>query len=123
MPALNFKKQFANKIISGEKRQTIRANRKDGRDPKAGQPLMLYTGMRTKSCVKLMDAVCVSADPINIFQVSREGKVILGDSYQELDRNQIGALARADGFESISDFFDFFKNTHGLPFLGWLIKW
>lgn len=43
--------------MSGEKRQTIRANRKDGRDPKQGQPLMLYTGMRTKSCVKLIDKI------------------------------------------------------------------
>ena len=55
MPALNFKKEFADKVASGEKRQTIRALRKDGKNPRPGQKLYLYTGMRTKYCRKCGD--------------------------------------------------------------------
>ena len=33
MPALNFQKRFADDVESGRKCQTIRAPRKDGRDP------------------------------------------------------------------------------------------
>lgn len=60
MPSLNFKKQFAPMIKEGLKpenertgrikRQTIRAYRKDGRNPHPGDVLHLFTGMRTKSC-------------------------------------------------------------------------
>ena len=66
MPALNFKKQFADKVERGEKRQTIRALRADGRNPQPGQTLFLYTGMRTKSCRKLGEAVCSSVEQIDI---------------------------------------------------------
>lgn len=48
MPALNFKAQFAPLVESGAKRRTIRAFRKDKRDPKQGDTLYLYTGLRTK---------------------------------------------------------------------------
>ena len=51
MPALNFKKQFAEKVETGEKRQTVRAKRK--RAFVVGDKLYLYTGMRTKYCRKL----------------------------------------------------------------------
>ena len=38
MPLLGFQKQFAPLVESGEKRQTIRAYRKDGKDPKPMAP-------------------------------------------------------------------------------------
>ena len=48
MPALNFQKRFADLVESGEKCQTIRKCSKDGRDPKVGDTLYLYTGQRPK---------------------------------------------------------------------------
>ena len=54
MPALNFQAQFAPLVESGEKRQTIRAYRKDGRDPTPGCKLYFFTGMRTKACRPLI---------------------------------------------------------------------
>ncbi len=54
MPSLNFQARFAPLVESGEKRQTIRAYRKDGRDPKRGDKLYLFTGMRTKACRPLI---------------------------------------------------------------------
>ena len=53
MPALNFRAEFADAVERGEKCQTIRAYRKDGRNPKPGDTLHLYTGMRTRACRRL----------------------------------------------------------------------
>ena len=66
MVAFNFKAQFADAVERGVKRQTIRAIRKDGRVPHIGSALQLYTGMRTKNCRKLKDAVCTNVWPITI---------------------------------------------------------
>ena len=118
MPALNFKKEFAAAVERGEKRQTIRAPRRDGR-PSAtiGARLMLYTGMRTKSCRKLMDAVCTNTSQIVI--TSNPYRIIVNGV--EVDDDE--AFARADGFDNVMDFYDFFDTTHGLPFEGALIEW
>lgn len=126
MPALNFKKEFAPLVELGlkgpkhheAKRQTIRARRKDGRDPRQGQQLYLYTGMRTCVCRKLGEAECKSVQPIVIeenYDIYVSSKCL--DMEEEID------LARADGFKSRSDFYLFFKKTHSLPFYGFLIKW
>jgi protein gp37 len=66
MPALNFKKQFAPLVETFKKRQTIRALRKDNRNPRPGQTLYLYTGMRTKGCKKLGEATCKKVTQITI---------------------------------------------------------
>jgi len=55
MPALNFQEQFADRVASGEKQQTIRAWRK--RPFRTGDKLFLYTGMRhPKACRELGEA-------------------------------------------------------------------
>ena len=117
MPALNFQKQFAPKVESGEKRQTIRALRKDGRDPKTGDTLYLYTGMRTKSCRKLREEKANKVQDITITDAMTflDGKL--------LDRSEIKGIAIDDGFSCLKDFRSFFARTHGLPFVGKLIKW
>jgi hypothetical protein len=123
MPALNFKKQFAPMVESGEKKQTIRACRKDYRDPKPGQTLYLYTGMRTKQCRKLGEATCKSSDLITIgfAYIAVSGKLLSCNKL--LFCNEMIDLALADGFSSVQDFRQFFINNHGLPFTGYLIKW
>lgn len=47
---INFKQQFAEMVESGEKRQTIRRERKGHRQIGKGDHLKLYTGLRTKQC-------------------------------------------------------------------------
>jgi hypothetical protein len=54
MVEINFSEQFAERVKSGDKRQTIRRSKKCG----PGDTLQLYTGQRTKACRKLRDAVC-----------------------------------------------------------------
>ena len=119
MSALNFKARFVPMIESGEKHQTIRALRLDGRNPKKGDTLYLYTGMRTKNCRKLKEVVCKSVEQITIEECS----TIIFVGVAPLTINQMIKMSKSDGFETLYDFVDFFRKTHGLPFHGLLIKW
>ena len=118
MPALNFKKEFAEQVKSGKKRQTIRALKKDGRNPRKGQTLYLYVGMRTKGCKKLGEAICKSVEQITI---EENEDVIVGVTH--LTKVKRYRLAINDGFSGPYEFYEFFKKTHELPFYGLLIKW
>ncbi len=91
--------------------QTIRAYRKDGRDPKPGDTLYLFTAMRTKQCRKLGEVTCSGV--VNV----RVGK----DS--ALSTSLRNAFARTDGFRDYLEMLQWFEKTHGLPFKGLLIRW
>lgn len=117
MVALNFKAQFADAVASGSKKQTIRAFRKDNRDPQYGDALQLYTGMRTKQCRKLRDAKVARVTAVDIY----ENGVVHGD--RGLTPRELENFARNDGFPSFGHMTDFFKAEHGLPFRGLLIEW
>jgi hypothetical protein len=116
MPALNFQKQFADKVQNGEKNQTIRAYRK--RPFEIGDHIYVYTGMRTKGCRKLKEAELSEVQHI----------VIMEDERIFLESDLLGPitsdkLAKDDGFSSLLEMIQWFKKTHGLPFEGQLIKW
>ncbi len=116
MVAYNFQAQFAAAVESGEKRQTIRAIGKRIH-AKEGDKLQLYTGMRTKACRKLREAVChdfchilIETDKIWTFRPQ--------ELHTDLDR-----WAKADGFRDWPAMRDFFEKAHGLPFKGVMIRW
>ena len=117
MVAFNFKAQFADAVERGVKRQTIRAIRKDGRVPHIGSALQLYTGMRTKNCRKLKDAVCTNVWPITI---ASDSITVNG---QRRNGTTCTLLALEDGFGGLSEMREWFDDVHGLPFSGHLIKW
>lgn len=121
MPALNYKAQFERLLVSGHKRQTIRALRKDGRNPKPGETLYHYTGMRTASCRKIMTTGCKSVHPVKIFEAA--GEIVVTIDGKLLSGVQVRILALADGFKNAAEFLRFFRENHGLPFDGLLIKW
>ena len=114
MVAFNFQKEFAAAILSGDKRQTIRRTMRC----KPGAGLQLYTGMRTKTCTKITDAVCTDVWPIILHPHSVEagGGWIRAD--EDLDK-----FARADGFADFIEMIAWFDRVHGLPFEGWLHQW
>jgi hypothetical protein len=118
MPALNFKKQFADAVESGQKRQTIRGYRKDSRNPQPGQTLFLFTGLRSKYCRRLGEAECKNVTKLHI---GEHFAVVKG--VHSLGVEDIETFAKADGFNNSGEFFDFFKQNHGLPFYGLLIEW
>lgn len=116
-PAFNFQARFADAVESGEKRQTIRAERKH--PIMVGDTLHLFTGMRTKRCRKLGQAVCKSVERVEIDEF---GCAWLGASGYDCPED-IGAFARADGFCSYEAMRVWFEKTHGLPFVGRLYRW
>lgn len=129
MVALNFKAEFIVAIDEGQKRRTIRRIRKAG-NPKPGDCLQLYAGLRTTHCEKIRDATCTRVRRIYIDAMgvridnrtlySGEAPASMGaprpDDYDS-------DFARADGFDSFADMAVFFEKQYGLPFEGQLIEW
>jgi hypothetical protein len=121
MPLFNFQKQFAADIESREKRQTIRARRKNR--PKVGQTAYLYTGARTKACRKLGEGIIKKVEPLII---EHDGIRWLPHQMGELlmrNEDYLNFYATADGFADWPAMRDWFQKTHGLPFEGDLIRW
>lgn len=117
MVAYNFQAQFADAVESGQKRQTVRAPRKDNRHAKQGDRLQLYTGLRTKSVRKLItpDPICTLSKPL---EISTSAVIIYGWGRPHPDH-----FASQDGFTIFDALLSWFEGTHGLPFEGQLIKW
>lgn len=118
MPALNFKAQFAKAVEAGEKCQTVRKHRRDGRaHANVGQRISLYTGQRTAHCRKLGEGIVKRITPVSISDVG----VCIGSDLPPCDQRD--AFARADGFRNEWEMIQWFKDVHGLPFYGVLIEW
>lgn len=124
MPALSFS-VFKNKIISGEKAQTIRRVRKYPIRP--GDRLTLYWKQRTPEIQKLGEARCVEVLSIKIFR----NCYILNELTTIDDPEELLQFATEDGFCSWEDLTNYFGsdsrqtcllNNHSL-FEGVLIKW
>ena len=128
MPAYNFQSRFADAVQFGEKRQTIRAIGKR-RHATPGQPIQLYTGMRHKTCRKLIDPdpVCTAVHRVRIEKFAgKKGEAPFFQMYldgEALFKHEVRELAEKDGFISPEDFFQFFDKTHDMPFEGVLIRW
>jgi hypothetical protein len=126
MPALNFAKQFADAVEIGEKRQTVRAPRKDGRAHcKRGDTIKLYTGMRTAGCRLLAEATvtCLARIRIEPTCMYLDGRLLLSSIYDRECEQTDSEFAVADGFAGFTEMADWFEETHGLPFEGVLIQW
>jgi hypothetical protein len=116
----NFQRRFVAKILSGEKRHTIRAIR--AYPDKPGNILHLYSGLRTKKAELLMRVPCVKVEEIRID--SRSGDPAhcrLEIDGQFLDRSEKEALARRDGFSNFAEMIEFWDGR--LPFRGHVIHW
>lgn len=119
MVAINFTK-FVDKVESGAKLQTIRSKRK--RPIKQGDTLHLYTGMRTKQCRLIRVVPCLEDVDIEMFRTISGNFIYLNN--RKLTTGRAEMLAIADGFASISAFWDwFFPNKKTIHFEGQLIKW
>ncbi|MBQ6533650.1 MAG: hypothetical protein IJI37_00625 [Opitutales bacterium] len=117
---------FIDKILSGDKRQTIRRASPKWANVKPGDKLTLYTGLRTKQCRKLGEAVVESITPITMRTNANLSGGIWGMVFvngQSLEAPDLTILARADGFEYVSDFLGWFNQHYGYAFTGNIIKW
>lgn len=124
MVAINFT-VFQDKILSGEKCQTVRRTAR----AKPGDRLQLYTGMRTKACRKLGEAVCEAVFPVIVgaetvrFPHPEYGSVIRYCDADGRKTKMADRFARADGFTCFKACAAFFRETYGLPFEGHVIVW
>lgn len=132
MVAYSFQKQFAEPILAGTKRQTIRAVGKR-RHARVGDELQLYTGMRTKHCRLLARARCIELRRMAIiFPKVEHWHVLLFDdvrvSTRGVSRYRMDEFARADGFPSAEEMLAFWKKHHPEAveagrFDGVLVQW
>ena len=121
MFTFNFKKRFAPAVESRQKRQTIRARRKDGRRPVPGEQVRCYTGMRTSACRVLGDFTCFVVSSIQIYDDGERVAIVVDGN--RLSFEETVALAKADGLNGRDDLIQFFSETHGLPFEGFITQW
>ena len=133
MVAYSFNEQFVDAITGGTKRQTVRGYRR--RNPRIGEKLQLYTGLRRRSCRKLIekDPICTRIDEIEI-EISPEKAAKIASIVINgipLSQKEIGDFARADGFKNgplgwtaVHAMGSFFKKYHGFgTFNGVVIHW
>jgi hypothetical protein len=130
MVAYSFAPQFINAIRSGTKCQTIRPIGKR-RHARTGEPVQLYTGMRTATCSKIVetDPICTGSHKIEIEivqakpttqNIAHEITEILIDG-QAVDESDI---AWADGFDDVAEMAQWFGNQYGVgTFVGVMITW
>ena len=123
MSAWSFKKQFAPLILSGTKPTTIRARRKDERDPEPGDIVKLFTGMRTKECQLIGQCKVLARHVIWVAGLQRMIQVHAYSGagvalWRTLDQEEAVALALRDGFSTVDAFFSFFK----VPVRGYLYE-
>lgn len=128
MVALSFQKQFAPPILAGTKPHTIRGERKRPIVP--GDKLQLYTGMRTRFCLKIGDAVCESVRPIMIVLPDSElgAKVVIDGTtggQTIIQARGLDDFAVTDGFANWLVMVAFWAKHHpGINiFEGFIIRW
>ena len=111
-----FKPQFALKVESGEKKQTVRP--KPIRVPKVGQHISLreWTGKPYASKQRVLRESHITR--VAHCEITETGVIL--NSYAE----PMDDFARADGFADFFEMRDWFKANHGaLPFEGIAIFW
>ena len=120
MRVILFQNRFAGKVRDGSKPQTIRRTARC----QLGDTLSLrrWTGKPRRSKQEtLRTEICQSVSPVIIgYGPDRAGISVNGVL---CTMPECEALATADGFACVADMLDWFDETHGLPFVGVLIRW
>lgn len=120
---LGFKPRFVAAIEAGEKRHTIRGDRKI--QPRPGELCHCYTGLRQKGARLLGRWPCVRVEKIEIAGAweSHSGDFFGAVTIEgnTLDTDELEQLARRDGFSSFAEMIEFWRGR--LPFSGNLIHW
>jgi hypothetical protein len=116
---INFMKAFAHAIEAGTKTSTIRKERADGRRPKVGDTLKLYTGLRTSGTRLLLST---PATAVHGVQIDCEERSIVVDG-RLLGVAEKVALAKQDGFACLEDLYGYFHEAHQGQLEGWMVEW
>ena len=128
MVAYSFAPQFIDPIVARTKKQTVRGHR--ARHARPGEPIQLYTGMRTKYCRKLIDPdpICIGVHPITITIDTEAEQLITGITHGHVELSDVGIerFAECDGFGSLAQGFarrrmgEFWLKAHAEPGARWI---
>lgn len=120
----SFRKQFADRVASGEKLQTIRGRRKDGRMPKAGDKVSLFSGMRTAYCRRLGTSTVTEAFPVYLDLDELGARTIVVNGVR-LNFGEAEAFAKLDGFKNAREMIEWFRDTYrgAGDFNGFCVRW
>jgi len=105
---LGFKSRFAKPILDGTKVFTIRNKRKI--EPKVGETLHMYTGLRTSNCKKITDQFQLKGiQDVSILIIKSPGNISLDIAVDGriLEQGELEKFAKHDGFSDINDFCDY----------------
>lgn len=105
---LGFKKLFKQPILDGTKKFTIRERRKI--EPKIGETLYMYTGLRTKDCEKISDEhKLVSIQIVDLIVIKGNGHITVDVAVDAriLSDEEIEHFVVADGFTDPIDFAEY----------------
>ncbi len=138
MVAISFS-VFKDKIITGEKTQTIRPySEKRYKSIVKNKKLQLYWKLRTKHAEKLADAVLEDIQIIRLYaplqlsffdsEQTTIGWIHRWDGHKwvKVVAEEMRDIAKRDGFDSISDMYHFFQKKYGKKIFGMnfmLIRW
>lgn len=133
MPAWSFQPRFRFALVNGlaeargepppypghrSKRQTIRARRRDGRDPGPGQSMRLWIAQRTPERELLGITPPIQRLAID---VPHPGSFVV--ELRWLTPAGITRLAHLDALDSSDELVGFLGTTHGFPFGGYVFRW
>lgn len=121
---LGFKERFEDLIKSGSKIHTIRTDKSNRWKP--GMFIHFAKGVRTKNYINFHMGFCHSVQQLKIEYIPYEGqtKGLVADIFVSIDgrllnNEEVNVLAKNDGFQSASDFLEFFDKD----FTGKIIHW
>lgn len=127
MPLLGFT-VFKDKILNGEKTQTIRKLRK--KPIMLGDKLYLYWHLRQKDCEKLGETICIEEYKIQIhseYYLGKQRPLVLSFTnigyWRTLDPDEVAELVRRDGFETEDTFLEWFTTHYGSGETFQVIRW
>jgi len=118
---LMFQDRFAGKVRDGSKPHTMRGQARC----KPGDVLSLrrWTGKPYRSKQELLRTeTCIGVETIHMENVPGRGFAVWENGHGQT-QELIERLASDDGFDSAEDMAEWFIDTHGLPWDGFLIRW
>lgn len=133
MPAWSFQPRFRFALANGLaqarndpipypahpiKRQTIRALRRDGLDPRPAQRVRIWVAQRTPEREFLGETPPVLRHRI---EIPHARSVVL--ELRWLTHQGQARLAQLDGFTNPAELFEFIATVHGFPFAGYCFRW
>jgi hypothetical protein len=132
MVAYNFQRRFVAPIVAGDKTHTLRGPRR--RHVRVGEAMQLYSGMRTKNCELIADALCNRFLGIFLkFSECREFALFDVTEQESGHFVRTGALrpiedpetfARSDGFAGLEAMAAFWRDVHCVTsWNGFLVGW